>query len=78
MSGSPPCTSCLIVLAAKVLVAMWARSWGSRKMLEWKGGFGLSSALGRLDSMVVVVVRRRCGLPLLPAVVAEAGDWPYS
>lgn len=48
------------------------RSLGNMRGLEWKGVFGWNSILDKLGNMVVAEVGRRCGLPPLVFVEAEA------
>jgi hypothetical protein len=62
---------CLLVVAAK-LGARPVRSLGNIRRLEWKDVFEWSSILDKLDNMVAAEVGRRCGLPRLMFIEAEA------
>jgi hypothetical protein len=63
---------CLLAVAVE-LGARPIRSLGNMRRLEWKGVFGWSSVLDKWGNRGAIEIGRRCGLPPLVFVDAEAG-----
>jgi hypothetical protein len=72
----PPSAGCLLAVVLG-LGARLVRSLGNIRRLEWKGVFGWSSVLDKWGNMVAAEMGRRCRLPPLVFVDAEARGLLY-